>query len=162
MMQTFPRAPQMRYEYTLWAVVMATALHVLEEYGLNFRAWAEVALGIRILWEEFHLVNGAVILFFVGCAMTGWRLPEVSLMAPALVGVNGLFFHLGLSLVQWRYSPGTATSVLLFIPVALWAYWGAHRDGVLTRRAVVVSLAGGTLVMCYPLVLLWVRNYYNF
>jgi hypothetical protein len=152
----------MKHEHTLWVVLMVTALHVLEEYGLNFRAWAEVALGVRILWEEFHLVNAAVILFFVGCAMIGWRLPEVSLMAPALVGVNGLFFHLGLTLLQWRFSPGTATSVLLFIPVAVWAYWGAHRDGVLTRRALVVSLAGGTLVMCYPLVILLVRNYYNF
>lgn len=147
----------MKSEDTLWVVVIVIALHVVEEYILGFNDWLRVAFGLSISWELFFLVNAAFVVFAVAGAMLGWRLPEVSLMMPALIGVNGLFFHLGLTVIQGRFSPGTITSVLLFIPVAVWAYYAAHRAGALTKRALVVSLAGGTLSMVYPLLLLLLR-----
>lgn len=148
----------MRREDTLWVVVIVIALHVLEEYVLDFRGWIEVALGLRISWELFFLVNAAFLVFAIAGAMLGWRLPEVSLMMPALIGLNGLIFHVGLTLVQRRFSPGTITSALLFIPVAVWTYHSAYRDGALTRRALIVSLLGGTMAMFYPLILLLIRG----
>jgi hypothetical protein len=48
--------------------------------------------------------------------MIGWRLPEVSLTFPALALINSLFFHIGPPLVQRRFSPGTITAALLFLP----------------------------------------------
>jgi hypothetical protein len=140
---------------------MVTALHILEEYGMNFKGWADAALGIKILWEEFHLVNGAILLFCIGAAMIGWRLPEVSLMAPALIGFNGIFFHFGLTLLTGLYSPGTISGLLLFAPVSLWTYYGARRDGVLTKRVLVISIIGGILLQFYPLIVLFSRNYFN-
>lgn len=151
----------MKHQHTLWVVVMVTALHILEEYGMNFKGWADAALGVKILWEEFHMVNGAVLLFMIGGAMIGWRRPEVSLMSPALIGFNGLFFHFGLSLVTGLYSPGTVTGLVLFVPAAAWAYYGARRDGVLTGKVLAVSVAGGILLQFYPLIVLFTRNYYN-
>ena len=151
----------MKHQHTLWVVVMVTALHILEEYGMNFRGWADAALGIQILWEEFHMVNGVILLFLIGGAMIGWRLPEVSLMSAALIGFNGLFFHLGLSVVTGSYSPGAVTGVVLFVPVAVWTYYGAHRDGVLTRKVLAVSLGGGILLQFYPLIVLFTRNHFR-
>jgi Protein of unknown function with HXXEE motif len=150
-----------KHQHILWVVVMATALHILEEYGMNFRSWADAALGIKILWEEFHIVNGVVLLFLIGAAMIGWRLPAVSLMSPALIGFNGLFFHLGLTIVTGLYSPGTVTGVILFIPVCVWAYYGAYRDRVLTKKVLIVSLVGGILLQFYPLLVLFTRNYFK-
>lgn len=151
----------MKHQHTLWIVVMVTGLHILEEYGMNFKGWADAALGVKILWEEFHMVNGAVILFMIGAAMIGWRLPEVSLMSPALVGFNGVFFHFGLSLLTGLYSPGAVTGLVLFAPAAVWAYYGARRDGVLTKKVLAVSIFGGILLQFYPLIVLFTRNYYN-
>ena len=148
----------MKHEHTLWVALMVTGLHILEEYGLNFRAWADAALGLRFLWEEFHMVNGVVLLFMLGAAMIGWRLPAVSLMSPALIGFNGLCFHFGLTLITGSYCPGTITGLLLFVPVALWAYYGARRDGVLSKKVLVLSVVGGILLQFYPLIVLFARN----
>lgn len=147
----------MKGEDTLWLVVIVIALHVVEEYILGFNDWLRVAFGLSVSWELFFLVNAAFMVFAVAGAMLGWRLPEVSLMMPALIGVNGLFFHVGLTVIQFRFSPGAITSVLLFIPVSVWAYYAAYRAGALTKRALVVSLTGGTLSMFYPLLLLLLR-----
>jgi hypothetical protein len=144
----------MKREYTLWLVVMAASLHILEEFTLNFVGWARVALGLTVSWEQFHLVNASLIVFGIAAAMIGWRVPEVSLMSPAMIAVNAVLFHIPLSLIQWRLSPGTVTSVVFFIPVSAWAYYGAYRDGVLTRRALLVSLGGGIFISVYLAALL--------
>ncbi|MBV9453380.1 MAG: HXXEE domain-containing protein [Rubrobacter sp.] len=44
--------------------------------------------------------------------MIGWKLPEVSLMFPALAMVNAVLFHIGPTLLQGRFSPGVITAVL--------------------------------------------------
>lgn len=139
---------------------MAICLHVLEEYTLNFVGWAEVALGANVTWEIFHLVNSSLLAFAVAGAMIGWRVPELSLIMPAMIGINALF-HISLTLVQWRISPGTGTAFLLFIPAATWAFYGAYRDGVLTRRALVVSVSAGVFITLYLTVLLIIRISYG-
>ena len=149
----------MKHEDILWVVVIVMALHILEEYILDFRGWIEIALGLSISWELFFLVNAAFVIFAIAGAMIGWRWPEVSLMMPALIGVNGLFFHLGLTLIQRRFSPGAITSAILFVPVAVWSYYGAYRDGALSKRAIIVSLIGGTAAMFYPLMLLLIKTH---
>ena len=149
------------HEFTLWVVVMATSLHILEEYTLNFVGWAEVALRVSVSWEVFHLVNAALVFFAIACAMIGWRAPGLSLIMPAIIAINALFFHILLTVVQWRISPGTGTSIILFVPAASWAYYGAYRDGVLTRRAVIVSVLGGFLITLYLTILLMIRLHYG-
>src|ERR1043165_1958747 len=146
----------MKHEYTLWVVLMAVSLHILEEYTLNFVGWAEVALGVSVSWEIFHLVNASLVVFGIAGAMVGWRVPGISLIMPAIVGINALF-HLSMTLLQWRISPGTGTSVLLFIPAVSWAYYGAYRDGVLTKRALFVSIGAGAAITFYLTILLMIR-----
>ncbi len=90
--------------------------------------------------------------------MIGWRLPEVSLTFPALALVNATFFHIGPTLVQRRFSPGTITAVLLFLPVGIWLYYAAYLDGALTVRLGVLSALGGALLMAYTILLLRLRE----
>ena len=90
--------------------------------------------------------------------MIGWRLPEVSLTFPTLALVNALLFHIGPTVVQRRFSPGTITAVLLFLPVGIWSYYGAYLDGVLTIQIDVVSALGGAVLMAYPIVLLRLKG----
>ena len=90
--------------------------------------------------------------------MIGWRLPEVSLMPVALTLVNALIFHIGITLVQRRFSPGTISATLVYLPVGVWTYWAAHADGVLSGPALLISSAGGALLMAYPIMLLRLRT----
>lgn len=129
------------HEYTLWVVVMVLGLHYLEEFALDLRTWLQFVLSVPVTWEQMHLVNAVVTLMAVAGTAIGWRKPEVSLIMPAIVIVNAIVFHLGFSIAWWRYSPGTLSALVLFVPAGLWCFVGAHKDGVLTRRAIYVPIA---------------------
>lgn len=149
------------HEYTLWVVVMAVSLHVLEEYTLNFVGWAQVALKVDVSWEIFHLVNASLIVFGIAGAAIGWRAPSFSLIMPAIVGINALGFHIPLTIIQWRISPGTGTSLVFFVPVTIWTYYGAYRDGVLSRKTFLISAGAGLMITVYLTILLMIRLRYG-
>jgi hypothetical protein len=145
------------HEFVLWVVVLAAAVHVLEEYLLDWLTWANDTLGSRLgfhlTWPDFYMTNAALVVVAIAAAGIGWSSPEVSLAVPALFVVNAVGFHILPTVVGRRFSPGTISAVLVYLPVAAWAYWAADADGVLTTRAVVVSALGGVLLMAYPVIL---------
>jgi uncharacterized protein with HXXEE motif len=140
-----------RFEFTLWVLVMVAGIHFLEEYALDLRSWLEYVLRVRVTWEQCHLVNAAVMLFAIGGAVIGWRVPELSMIMPGVFVLNALAFHIPFSFIWGRYSPGALTSGLLFVPAGLWAFVGARRDGVLSRRVLYCSIAGGVAWHLYLL-----------
>lgn len=142
----------------MWLVVAALGLHLLEEFALDVNSWIARVVPIQPLASEFYAVNGAYVIFGVASAAIGWRMPAVALMTPSLCIVNALFMHILGTVVTGDYSPGLLTSVVLFLPVSLWAFWMAHRDGVLTWRVIVVAAVGGTLLHLYPIILLALRH----
>lgn len=151
----------MSHEYVLWVVVIACALHVTEEAVLDWVGEAGRMMGrfgLVITWSDFWVVNAAMIVGGIAGAMIGWHAPEISLMLPALIAINAVFFHMGATLATRRYSPGIITSVVLYIPVAAWAYYGAFADGVLTSRVTTISAIGGAALMAFPIALLWLRK----
>jgi len=125
-----------RHEFTLWVVVMVLGLHFLEEYALDLRGWLEMVLHVPVTWEQSHLINAVVTLMAISGAAIGWRCPTLSLVMPAVLIVNAIGFHLAFSLIWGVYSPGTVSALVLFVPAGLWAFVGAHRDRVLSRRAI--------------------------
>ncbi|MEO8074840.1 MAG: HXXEE domain-containing protein [Acidobacteriota bacterium] len=132
-------------EWTLWLVVAAMGAHFLEEFALNFNGWALQMLHAPVSSEDFHLTNAAVAMYCIGCAAIGWRSPSIALSGAGIGVVNAIGFHTGSSLLFLAYTPGTTTSVLLFLPTAVVVYRAARKDGVLTRRALLVSLGVGVL-----------------
>lgn len=148
----------MNHEYLLWICTAAYAVHVMEEHQYNWRDWARQVLELPVDWPTFYVTNAAVIALGVCCAMVGWRLPAFSLTLPALMAINAVFFHILPTIAKRRFSPGLMTALFLFLPLAWYTFHCASRDGVLTTRVLLCSLAGGALLMAYPIVLLKTKD----
>ena len=148
----------MSNEFVLWIALAAYGLHMLEEFELNWRDWARCVLRLPVEWQSFYIVNALVVVLGSCCAMVGWRQPWFSLGMPALMLINATFFHVLPTVVTRVYSPGLTTAVLLFYPVAGWAYYGAWQDGVLSTPSAILSIVFGAALMAMPIVLLKVKN----
>lgn len=149
----------MDHAYILWVSTLVYAIHVFEEYFFDWKKWATTTFKFQGLeWATFYLANAVVVVVAISAAMIGWRLPAVALIIPALQLINGLFFHILPTIIQRRFSPGVITSVILFLPVAIWAYLGAYWDGVLTIWVLILSLIFGWLLMATPFIFFKLRD----
>ncbi len=72
--------------------------------------------------------------------------------------INATFFHvLPFISTKGRFSPGLGTAVILFYPIAIWAYHGAYVDGVLSTKSLLLSILLGAALMASPIVMLKLR-----
>ena len=72
--------------------------------------------------------------------------------------INASFFHvLPFLATKGRFSPGLGTAVLLFYPVALWCFYGAYLDGVLSLFRLTAAFILGAALMASPIVMLKLR-----
>ena len=140
----------------LWIAVAAIAVHFIEEYAMNFPGWAARVFALPITPEDFHFVNASVALYAIACAAVGWRLAAFSLTLAGLIGVNGVF-HAGASLLAGDYSPGAITGLVVFVPASVAAYRSASRAGVLSTRALVISLSIGVLWHVFLAVMFYLK-----
>lgn len=148
----------MSHEHLLWIALAAYSIHVLEEYELDWRDWARTILRLPVEWGSFYVANAAVVVLGVSFAVVGWREPWFALGLPALMLINATFFHVLPTIITRVYSPGLTTAVMLFYPVAGWAYYGAWLDGVLSVPVGIMSGMFGAFLMATPVVLLKIRN----
>lgn len=148
------------HEYLLWITLAAYAIHVLEEATLNWKNWAVHSLKlVNVEWAIFDIANMAVMFIAISAAMVGWKLPAYGLIIPALMLINGLFFHILPTLIQRTFSPGVITATLLFMPISMWIYYEAYLDGVLSWEVVATSLILGGLLMGSPILFLKLREH---
>lgn len=148
----------MDHSYILWIAAFAYALHVVEEYTFDWKGWAIAVIKLPVTWVHFALVNGVVVVLGISCSAVGWTCPAWALSLPALMLINATFFHvLPFLLTRGRFSPGLGTAVLLFYPIALWAYWGAWQDDILTPGTLALSLLIGAALMASPIIMLKLR-----
>jgi hypothetical protein len=148
----------MNHEHLLWIALFAYCMHMLEEYELNWRGWASNVFKLPVDWPSFYIVNALVVAVGICCAMVGWREPWFALSFPALMLINATFFHVLPTIVTRVYSPGVTTAIVLFYPIAIWCYWGAWKDKVLTVGNDVGSFALGAAMMATPIVLLKIKH----
>ena len=154
----------MNHSYILWIATFAYALHVMEEYTFDWKGWANHVLKLPVNWVHFAIVNGIVIVLGVSCSAVAWALPAYALSLPALMLINATFFHvLPFLVTRGRFSPGLGTAVVLFYPIAIWSYYGAYLDGVLSTTTLILSLILGAGLMASPIVMLKLRlrPYFN-
>jgi len=77
--------------------------------------------------------------------------------------INAIFFHiLPVLLTKGRFSPGLATAVVLFLPAGMAVWRRAGADGTLDAGTVVLAIAGGALLMAYPVVILRLKSRHYF
>jgi hypothetical protein len=149
----------MRYDTLLWLALAAYAVHIIEEYVLNWRDWARNVLGLPAQWGDFYVTNSVVVVLGVAAAEIAASAPAISLAFPALMLINATFFHvLPFLIKKGRFSPGLITALLLFYPIALLCYRQASRDGILTSPALAISLLLGAALMATPIVFLKIKD----
>ena len=142
-----------------WLAVACYALHILEEYQLNWRDWARAVIKLPVEWSDFYVLNALVIVFGIVAANLAARWPLLALTFPAVMLINGTFFHI-LPTIQTRgrFSPGLFTAVALFWPVGIACYWRTAADSALSAGTLIGSLVLGALLMASPIALLKVKN----
>jgi hypothetical protein len=150
----------MNHSFILWICLFAYAMHILEEFLLDWKGWATRFLKLEAHWDHFAVANIFVIVWGTSCASVGWACTLFALTFPALMILNATFFHL-LPFIRKKglFSPGLLTSVFLFYPMGFWAYFGAWQDGQLSMLTLVLSLLLGAAFMGFPLVMLKLRSY---
>jgi hypothetical protein len=143
----------------MWLATAAYALHILEEYQLNWRDWARGVLGLPVEWSDFYVTNALVVVLGIVAASIATHCPGVALAFPALMLINATFFHV--APVLWkrgRFSPGLITAIVLFYPIGVACYWRVAHNGGLRMRALIGSLVLGALLMAFPVVLLKIKD----
>ena len=144
-----------------WILTVAYTGHILEEYILNWRKWAQETSGLKLEWTEFFVANFAVIVLGIACSVVGFECPIFSYLFVGLAAINGLFAHLGTTIIKRKFSPGLITSVLLFFPVCIWAYCMAFEKEILTLSFILITLGGALFIMLFPVLLQFVKHKTN-
>ena len=141
-----------------WLAMAAYALHIMEEFSFDWRGWARGVIKLPVEWTDFYVTNAIVVALGIAQAMLAPSLPLAPLTFASLMLINAVFFHIGPMLVtRGRFSPGVATAVILFLPVAVCVWQRASADGDLTFGTALGAIAGGALIMAYPIVMLRLR-----
>lgn len=149
----------MDYEHWLWLATAAYAIHMLEEFMLNWRDWARAVIGLPVEWPDFYMTNAIVVVLGICAAHLALSAPTIALGFPALMVINAIVFHVVQMIrTHGRFSPGVITAVILLLPVAAGCYWAAADQGVLTATSVLLSTLLGAGLMATPIVLLHVRG----
>jgi hypothetical protein len=136
---------------TTWLLPPAFAVHVLEE-SAGFTEWVQRHGRPGYSRTDFVRINagGLVMTLLATVAVTRW--PGRRLFAPyyaLVVTQQALFnpaFHVGSGVAAREWSPGTATALVLFLPLWWRITRAALRDGALTRRAMATGIAVGGAV----------------
>ncbi len=156
----------MSHEWVLWVLATAAAMHVVEERGLGWQGWAARTLGPRLglapSWDDFWATNGLLIIFAISAAAVGWQAPAFALAFPAVCLINAVFFHVIPSIQARRPNPGVFTAVMLYVPIATWAYLAAGGDGALDFPTALLSVVIGACAMASALVLLMIQPRFRY
>ena len=143
----------------VWLATAAYGIHALEEFILDWRDWARAVIGLPVEWSHFYVVNFLVIVLGVVAANVADAAPAIALAYPALVLINGIFFHIVPVIVtRGRFSPGLFTAIVLFLPIGFLSYRAAYSEGHLDTFSLVVSLAVGAALMASPIILLRIKD----
>lgn len=141
-----------------YILTVAYAAHILEEYILDWRKWAQDTSKLMLDWSEFFVANFAVIVLGFASSFVGFNCPIFSYMFVGLATVNAVFAHIGTTIIKRKFSPGLITSIFLFIPICMWAYIIAFEKGLLSTSFLIITLGGGSLIMLFPIFLQIIKH----
>ena len=137
------------------AFVVAAVIHVLEEYAYpsGFSDWMR-SLNPRFApWITARfavIINGLFLLLCVMGAIVASKSLVFSLSVAGLLLFNGLT-HLAGTIRAKRYAPGVVSSVLLYVPLSLYAFYLFASAGRLTLAGSVIVGLVGVLYQAVPI-----------
>jgi len=143
----------MNPDYIFWVALAAYALHILEEYIYDWKTWAQKILKFDVDWNTYYITNVVILFIGIACAQVGWSHPRFSLIFPALMFLDALFFHIIPYIRSKRkFSPGLFTGIFLFLPIGLGSFNKAIDLGIQTKSLILAGLCGAVL-MAFPIFL---------
>jgi len=151
-------------DWVFWAMAGAAVAHVAEEYlfgwleftrGLEGRYAARFTSGID--FAAFAIVNALFVLLCVAGALVGMDQPFFSLSIAVLLLINTAMHLVPMAVVR-RYSPGSATAVFLYVPLAIYAFYVVDEAGELSALTVMVAFLLGFLWMSLPIGVAFIRS----
>jgi hypothetical protein len=89
-----------------WLGVAAYAMHILEEYTLDWRGWSRAVLGLPTEWNDFYVTNCVVVALGIAHAMLAPTLPLAVLAVVFRLGSLRPFFFSCPSASQLSGLPG--------------------------------------------------------
>jgi hypothetical protein len=133
------------------AVLGAAAVHIFEEYvypgGFPDGLKNLLPRATHLFTPRFHLaVNGLFLLLCLSSALIGKANLVLSLSVFSLVFANAVL-HIRGAIVTKRYYPGVISGVLIYIPLAIYAYSMFLVSGQLTWLQGGLSVLLGALYM---------------
>ncbi|MHC4515194.1 MAG: HXXEE domain-containing protein [Planctomycetota bacterium] len=132
-----------------WLLVIAASVHVLEEYLLDWVAWAKTFVPTVTL-QDFLLVNALFLLLCLGTVFS--RSWFYRLVVAALFLVNTLL-HLVPTVALGSFSPGVWSACFLYVPVALHTFHTTATAAKLTPRSGILAFLVALALMGMPV--LW-------
>ena len=148
----------MKPDYIFWFALAAYALHIMEEYNYDWKTWALKILKLDMDWNTFYVTNICILFFGLACAEVGWAHPTFSLIFPAMLVINSLFFHiLPYIRSKRKFSPGMFSAIFLFLPIGLACFKQAGDLEVFAKSMVLATL-GGAFLTALPIFLLKTKN----
>ena len=143
-----------------WLGMAAYAMHILEEYTLDWRGWSHAVLGLPTEWKDLYVTNCIVIALGIAQAMLAPTLPLAVLSYAGLEFINGLFMHVVPFIrTKGRFSPGLITGVLFFLPLSTATFWTALSTGLASVGVIGLGLVIGGLTLAFPIIMLLVKSW---
>jgi hypothetical protein len=93
----------------------------MEEWFGGFPEWTRLVVGNGVSSERFLLINTVGLLLITFWTLAAFREPRMAWVVASvatLMGLNGVLHALA-SVLLGRYSPGTATGLLLSLPLSV-------------------------------------------
>lgn len=143
-----------RFRRVIWLMPAAYLLHIVEEYLGGFPEWVTRDVHGRFDDTAFALNNLAFMAILVTLVYANFRRqsPARAVLLVAFASANlfwDALFHLGMTPVLDRYSPGLVTSMLLYYPICLLIGVVVIKQQILTRRRFALALLGGLALFAF-------------
>ncbi len=143
------------FQSMIWLCLGAYGVHIMEEFVFDWQSWARNVLHLPARWADFYVTNALVIVLGVVAAEIAPVFPAVALSFPALMLINGTFFHVApFAWTRGRFSPGLISAVLLFFPLAI----GAIQTSDVKSKGFALAFGIGTALMATPIIFLKLRT----
>ncbi len=141
--------------WVFWAFIVAAVAHIVEEYKYP-GGFSEAMKRFNSRFAPFITAKFTVVinvLFLLVClagAIVGDKSLAFSLSVASLLLFNALMHIIG-TIRANRYVPGTVSSVLLYLPLSLCAYYLFANSGRLSLLDGIVSILLGALYQAVPI-----------
>jgi hypothetical protein len=137
-----------RFRKVVWLMPAAYFLHIIEEYVGGFPAWVTHDVHGSFDDTGFAINNFAFMVVLLTLVYVNFRgsTPLRGVLLVVFASANlfwDALFHLVMTPILDRYSPGLVTAMLLYYPICILVGTVIIKDKILTSSQFVLALLGG-------------------